>query len=77
MTGNGGAGGTRISNASGGTASGGTTTNTPGGNGDFPTGGADVVGFNSQTGGAGGLGGYGGGDPGLFGNNGKIIFYYT
>ena len=73
MTANGGGRG-----APGGTASGGTTINTTGGTAtEPPMPGNAVVGWNSNTGGLGGEGGVGAGSPGLNGDTGKVIFYYT
>lgn len=66
----------------GGTAVGGTVTNTSGNNGVYGsgagpgTGGAATAGTNA-TGPAGGIGGYGYGTPGTPGGNGLIVFSYT
>jgi hypothetical protein len=77
MTAVGGGGGLQLSGGTGGTASGGTTTNTTGGSGDIGSGGAPVVGWNSNAAGDGGLGGFGFSSSGVDGATGQIIFYYT
>lgn len=78
MTANPGQGGTRVQVGLGGTASGGTTTNTSGNDGSIDGTGADgILGFNSVSAGAGGDAGFGQGDAGLPGEVGTVIFYYT
>lgn len=67
-------------NTAGGTASGGTTTNTTGNAaGVEPVAGAGIVGWNSNSAGAGGNGGFGIGaqQVGDAGSAGKVIFYFT
>lgn len=66
----------------GGTASGGNTSNVTGNSGlaDAFAGASAVIGWNGNSGGSGGDGGAGGSvsnNPGVAGGGGKIIFYYT